>query len=186
MKKVTTLLQKFGLSSFVILLLLVNIFFGVIILKTPKPMEQYNVISTKELEFYVQMNASISEDMVTYSINSIMPNLIGRHMVLFIPPYPCSSCVDIQNQTLCEYAEKSLFDLLVVVPYEHERDIKAQFSEIKEGINIKTYDKHHIPVESILTLQSPLLLKINQGAVEDFFITSQWNPQATITYIQSN
>lgn len=157
-----------------------------LILKKPKSMDHSNVISTKELEFYVQMNASISEDILTYSINSIMPNVIGRHLVLFIPPYSCSSCVDIQNQTLCEYAEKSPLELLVVVPYEYERDIKAQFSEIKEGVNIEAYDKNHIPVESILTLQGPLLLKLNQGAVEDFFITSQWNPQATITYIRSN
>lgn len=185
MKKVTTLLQKFGLSSFVILLLLVNILFGMIILQKPKSMDHSNVISTKELEFYIQMNASISEDILTYSLNSIIPNVIGQHLVLFIPPYPCSSCVDIQNQTLCEYAEDSLLELLVVVPYEHERDIKAQFSEINEGLNIKTYDKNNLPTESILTLQGPLLIKINHGIVEDFFITSQWNPQASITYIQS-
>lgn len=180
-------LQKFVSGSIIVLLLCINLFFCTIILRNSNSQMPHNSAAQDELLYYTESAANLNKERITLTIVSIIPNLIHyKSTILFIPPNPCGACVDTQNQTLAENsAICQALKIVILVPKEWERDIKSQLFEI-QNIQILPYDTNFVSDDMILRLQSPVFFQMNKTSIEDIFITSIWNTQATISYLESH
>ena len=172
-------LQKFVLTSLTIISLGANIILSIIIIKTNSFSSTENSI-TPFFVSYIEENALVGN-------NTIQDFLAANNLdyqtpfALVLPPYPCGACIDVMFATIISYIQAVSIDITIISPRERERDIRAQFSEV-ETVDFIGYD---IPQDNrypIYALESGILFHQTEGIIDDFFLSSPWNHEATISF----
>ena len=181
--KTTMSLQKLGLSSLLVILLFINIYLCFIIIHRPS-LNVDTIPHVKDFTRYVELCVELENK----DIDDIFSAIDGGQdiiypIVFFIPPFACGTCVDNQIQAIKDFAEGNFISLTFISPENNERDLRVQLSDAEGNYQIIPYVSNKVTNESILKCSVPLLFKMTDSSFASMFVTSQWHPQMTISYI---
>lgn len=181
MKKIVTILQKYGLISLCLIIILTNI--GLLLYRTksgnPKSDVQYQSLFQIENAFRAYAEVSRSSLIRTIDqLNIILPKS-SQYIGFFVTPSPCDGCLNKQIDLWNSY-EKKQDSLVVIAPNSRLRDIRVSLpSAMVIGYEPMCIDRGDSIVGSF---DGVIWLNLQAGVVEDVFVANSFFPELSISF----
>lgn len=179
--------RKLFLSSIVTLLFVIDIVFGVLLLKmTDVKKESNNDYYKYCLIEYCDLAASAKSQEIEVFIDSLNCNDyldIYASLGIIIPPNPCNACLNIQSEILTERFRRDKVYINILSPIDRLRDIKAKFNGLH---NVK-----YIPYQPngatfpIQNFDGIIYCSILRGHIYDVYLSSKWSQNSSELFLSS-
>lgn len=134
--------------------------------------ERAQIYASDILDFFKKVGYSLSAQS-TFSV--------------FVPPYPCDGCLDIQTDLICAYFEK--FQAMTadyIVPQSRLRDFRARMASVDSRVVVYGYnDTLNVHMsDGLHYFDGIVLLRLGQDGVVDCFATNKFFPELTDCFME--
>ena len=175
-------LQRFALTSLLILSLIGNILLSLAILK----MHKNSTCEGEIVSFfnsYVKDAAMIGDqDILDFIFAKKIQFDFGPGMYLIVPPYPCGACLNELIDTIESIISQNNSAITMFVPSWYQKDIKVHFSSLT-NVSVVSYENNDSTENYLFHLEDGLLFHVMDYSIDGSFISTPWNKYATVDFL---
>ena len=178
-------LQRSVLISLTVLSLSANILLSLSLLRKSDNGMDHGTVS-HFFRSYIDNSAILGSKVIESFLVSHGLQLSSDEMLcLLIPPYPCGACLDSQFLTVAPYLKSRSAAMTLLIPAEWEKDVRVKCNDLS-NVDIQVYKVLQEEGDLFSSFESPVFFSSAYGSVRDIFISSAWNNEASILFLNNN